>query len=73
MVKRFIGTVLGVYVGAALVSRGLEGTGAMYRCGCQADCWCKKPGLTLFRWVFPYGHRIDRAAPPPPPPTAWNG
>lgn len=26
------------------------------RCGCSEDCWCHRPGLALFRWVFPWGH-----------------
>ena len=60
VVKRLLATPLGIYLGAALVSRGLEGTGAMYRCACQSECWCRKPGLTLFRWVFPYGHKLGR-------------
>jgi hypothetical protein len=55
-----MGTVIGIYLGAALVTRGLEETGAVYRCGCAADCWCKRPSLTVFRWVFPYAHRIER-------------
>lgn len=25
-------------------------------CTCADDCWCKVPGLSLFRWVFPFGH-----------------
>ena len=25
-------------------------------CSCYPDCWCKKPGLSLFRWVFPRFH-----------------
>ena len=29
----------------------------MYRCACDSDCWCKRPVLSLFRWVFPRYHR----------------
>lgn len=58
MLKRVAATALGFYLGAALVTRGLEGTGAMYRCGCEPDCWCKRRSLTVFRCVFPFGHRI---------------
>jgi hypothetical protein len=61
MLKRIVGTAIGIYLGAALVTRSLEETGAGYRCGCDPDCWCKQPGLTVFRWVFPYSHRIERA------------
>jgi hypothetical protein len=60
MLKRMFGTATGIYLAAALVPRGLEGTGAVYRCGCEADCWCERPTLTVFRWVFPYGHKIVR-------------
>jgi hypothetical protein len=58
MLKRMIGTVIGVYLGTALVTRSLEETGAVYRCGCEDGCWCKRPTLTVFRWVFPYGHKL---------------
>lgn len=44
------------YVLLALVTRAREAAGA-YTCGCDEDCWCKRPGLSLFRWVFPRGHR----------------
>lgn len=60
MLKRVVATALGVYLGAALVTRGMEATGAVYRCGCDPDCWCKRTGLTVFRWVFPFGHNIQR-------------
>ena len=26
------------------------------KCGCAQDCWCKRPVLSTFRWVFPYRH-----------------
>ena len=38
------------------VIAGVEGMGAV-RCGCAADCWCKRPILSTFRWVLPWGHR----------------
>ena len=43
------------YVLLALITRVRETAGA-YSCGCDPDCWCKTPGLSLFRWVFPRGH-----------------
>jgi len=46
--------VLG-YVMLALIWRAKEAAG-MITCGCYPDCWCKKPGLSLFRWVFPRFH-----------------
>ena len=27
--------------------------GPRLRCGCVETCWCKRPGLTVFRWVTP--------------------
>ena len=27
--------------------------GPRLRCGCVEACWCKRPGLTVFRWVTP--------------------
>ena len=44
-----------------LVALGLERAGA-YECACEPDCWCKRPGLNLFRWVFPRFHRIRPSA-----------
>lgn len=44
------------YVILGLMTRAWEATGA-YTCGCDPDCWCKRPGLSLFRWVFPRGHK----------------
>jgi hypothetical protein len=39
-----------------VIGRFVEGMGAV-QCGCAADCWCRQPVLSTFRWVFPYGHR----------------
>jgi hypothetical protein len=47
---------LGTFLLAALVSRVAEQAGVA-RCECASDCWCRRPGLSLFRWVFPRGHR----------------
>ena len=44
------------YVALALVTRAKEAAG-VYICDCADDCWCKRPGLSLFRWVYPRGHR----------------
>ena len=46
-----------LYIGAALIGRAQERRGAI-TCECQEDCWCKRPGLSLFRWVFPLGHKL---------------
>ena len=50
--KRLALIAIGLYVLAAIVTRLAEATGSR-QCGCHADCWCKKPGLSLFRWVVP--------------------
>jgi hypothetical protein len=61
MVRRSLNlTVLG-YVLAGLAALSLERMG-YYSCGCQPDCWCKRPTLRVFRWIFPYGHRLALSA-----------
>ncbi len=47
--------LLSVYLLAALTGRVSEKQGRSV-CGCSPDCWCKKPVLSVFRWVFPFGH-----------------
>jgi hypothetical protein len=47
--------LLSVYLLAALIGRVSEKQGRSV-CGCGSDCWCKKPVLSVFRWVFPFGH-----------------
>jgi len=46
-----------LYVGAALIGHAKERGGAM-TCECQDACWCKRPGIRLFRWVLPLGHKL---------------
>jgi hypothetical protein len=47
---RLIFATVGLYVLAAVISRATEPAG-MRHCDCLDTCWCKKPGLSLFRWV----------------------
>ncbi|MBA3338308.1 MAG: hypothetical protein H0T54_00865 [Geodermatophilaceae bacterium] len=54
--KRVAVGVLFLYLLVAVIGRVLERLGVR-SCGCSADCWCKRPGLSTFRWAFPYGHR----------------
>ncbi len=56
MVVRALKLTLAGYALMGLLSLGLERAG-VYGCGCDPDCWCKWPGLNVFRWVLPYGHR----------------
>jgi hypothetical protein len=60
--KRFILAVAIGYVVLGLITRGMEAAGA-YECGCDPECWCKKPGLSLFRWVFPRWHKGEWLSP----------
>jgi hypothetical protein len=59
MKRAAVGT-LSLYLLFALLGRFVEGMGAV-RCGCDTRCWCKKPVLSTFRWVFPVGHRSGPA------------
>jgi hypothetical protein len=56
MLKRGPLFLAALYIAAALIGHVQERLGAI-RCECREDCWCKRPGLSLFRWVFPFGHR----------------
>lgn len=47
---------VGGYLLIAAGNRVAEHFGAMRR-GCAEQCWCRRPGLSLFRWVFPWSHR----------------
>jgi hypothetical protein len=52
--KVVLSLVLG-YLVLALISRAQEAARLM-TCDCDPDCWCRKRGLSLFRWVFPRFH-----------------
>jgi hypothetical protein len=56
VLKRLLVGVGSLYLLFAVIGRFVEGMGAV-ECGCASDCWCQRPGLSLFRWVFPFGHR----------------
>lgn len=53
--RRIVFIAFGVYVALALLGRAFERSGSM-TCECREDWWCKRPGLSLFRWVFPFKH-----------------
>lgn len=59
--RRVLRLLAGGYLLLALGNKAAEAAGAI-RCGCAEDCWCRRPGLNLFRWVFPWGHRITHTA-----------
>jgi hypothetical protein len=52
---RIFRAVVALYVLTALVGKILEAAG-LSRCGCSDDCWCRRPGLSVLRWAFPFGH-----------------
>jgi hypothetical protein len=51
--KRLLLALVGLYLLAAIVTTLAEASGLGRQCGCEPDCWCKKPGVRLFRWVTP--------------------
>jgi hypothetical protein len=55
-VKPFVLRAGEVYLLFAVIGRFVEAMGAV-ECGCDPSCWCKRPVLSTFRWVLPYGHR----------------
>ena len=57
MLKRVLPLAAAVYLAAAVIGHLQERRGAI-RCECREDCWCKRPGLSLFRWAFPFRHRL---------------
>ena len=54
--KRASTSFAAVYLLFAVIGHFVEGMGAV-DCGCADDCWCQRPVLSVFRWVFPWGHR----------------
>lgn len=56
--RRLLLPLLGLYLGLALTGHLREHSGDL-RCACRSDCWCKRRGLALFRWVFPFGHSVS--------------
>ena len=56
LMKRLVLWAVSLYLLFAVIGRFAESIGAA-RCGCDRSCWCKKPALSTFRWVFPFEHR----------------
>jgi hypothetical protein len=58
--------LVGVFLLAAVISRTAEATGfggPRLRCTCDDSCWCKRPVITVFRWVTPNAwHRTGQPA-----------
>lgn len=47
--------VVGILLGVAALNAKIDSS---RDCQCNADCWCKKPGLRHFRWLVPVGHKM---------------
>lgn len=62
MKRRALLALVGTYLLVAAGNRVAEHFGAM-TCGCADDCWCHRPGLSLFRWVFPWRHSSAHTGP----------
>lgn len=45
--KRAVLLIFGGYLLLAVGNKAAEAVGLM-RCGCADDCWCRRPGASLF-------------------------
>jgi hypothetical protein len=54
---RWVGRLVGWYLLVALGTHIAE-TAGLRMCGCARECWCQRPLVSTFRWVFPYEHRL---------------
>lgn len=55
--RRALGFAFNLYLAAALWGHIKESKGEL-TCECNENCWCKKPAVSFFRWVFPVGHSL---------------
>jgi hypothetical protein len=52
--RRVLLSVVGLFLVLTVGTRIADALGSpRLRCGCDDACWCKRPELTLFRWVTP--------------------
>jgi hypothetical protein len=56
MLKRAVQALVLGYIVFGAATRIIERQGGL-TCGCYPDCWCKRPGLSLFRWAVPRWHK----------------
>jgi hypothetical protein len=54
--KRAVLVLVGGFLLVAVGNKAAEAAGAV-TCDCAVDCWCRRAGPNVFRWVFPWGHR----------------
>jgi hypothetical protein len=55
--RRIVIRMMSLYLLFAVIGRFVEEMGAV-ECGCKPDCWCRRRGLRIFRWVFPVRHHM---------------
>lgn len=60
MASKVVLSVVSVFVGGALMGHVLERRTGL-ECHCGTECWCRKPILSILRWVIPKWHRCDPA------------
>jgi hypothetical protein len=53
MIRRALLALTALKAAAAAIGHACEHAGAV-ACGCSEECWCKRPGLSALRWVFPF-------------------
>lgn len=53
--KRSVVALACLYLLFAIIGRFVERMGAVH-CACADGCWCRRPILSAFRWVFPWRH-----------------
>jgi len=53
--RRVFVAIVGLFSVAAVLTRLAEavGVGRRLHCACEPTCWCRRPGLSLLRWVTP--------------------
>lgn len=54
-VRSFSRWLASFYFQLAITGKLLERAGLL-ECECDRGCWCHRPVLSTFRWVFPFGH-----------------
>jgi len=52
---------MGGYLLVAIANRLAEHHGIL-ACGCADGCWCRRPSLNMFLWVFPWRHHPAHTA-----------
>lgn len=59
--RRALPLLVSGYVLVAIANKLAEHRG-LIACDCVGDCWCRRPSLSMFRWVFPWRHHPAHTA-----------